>query len=508
MEPLIQNEEIVEDVNVGNLDINNKQQKKNVSGGFTPYLTSCLLIAVLGGSFQFGWNIGVFNVPSAVIEKFYKDVYFKRYNETMSNSTFTSLWSLSNGMQPLGGIIGGLSSGFVGDFVGRKFGLWYTNIIVLLSCLLMTLAKFIQSYEILIAGRFVSGIFAGLFSGLVPMYLNEIAPQNLRGLLGTSNQLFLVIGIAFSNIFGLKFIFGTEDLWPLLTGALLVPAVVHLFGLFFATESPKYLFSKNRKEEARLALSKLRGPSNKELVENEIQELEEEIERSRKEKEVTWADMFLETHLVRPLIVTIVIQMSQQLSGVNAVIFYSNQIFTKLFPDSDLPSYFTIIISAIQIVMTLVCAIIIEKAGRKILLLAGMIGMCVSSFVITVSLLLTARGEDSLKYLSIIAVFVYIVFFAIGPGAIPWLITSELFASNARGKATSIAVLANWASNALVTFLFPIINDAIKEYTFLIFGNFLILFTIFMFFFVPETKNKSTDEIISLFKNQRVFYRQ
>jgi SP family facilitated glucose transporter-like MFS transporter 1 len=163
-------------------------------------------------------------------------------------------------------------------------------------------------------GRFFIGVFCGLFSGVLPMYLSECPPKNLKGLAGTLNQLGIVFGVLFVNVFGLPGFLGSKELWPVLCGIMLIIALSHI-GLLFTVESPKYLFiNKNNREQARLVLLKLRN-YDEAVVNAEIEELAEEKEKISNTRSVTWGDMFTSVSLRRALLVTVVIQMSQQLSG-------------------------------------------------------------------------------------------------------------------------------------------------------------------------------------------------
>jgi SP family facilitated glucose transporter-like MFS transporter 1 len=159
----------------------------------------------------------------------------------MSNNTMTLLWSTTNGLMPLGGIFGGLFSGLLADYFGRKNALLLINVLVVISGVLNLLSKLLKVYETILASRFVTGLFSGFFTGVLPIYLFEIAPHNLRGIVGTMNQLNIVIGILFSNIFGLPELFGTSNLWPVLCAIAFGPVLIH-GGLFFAVKSPKFLF--------------------------------------------------------------------------------------------------------------------------------------------------------------------------------------------------------------------------------------------------------------------------
>ncbi|CAF0733414.1 unnamed protein product [Brachionus calyciflorus] len=497
-EPLVQNDQLEA--------INSDRSKRSTSsnGKFTKYLLLSLLVAAFGSAFQFGWSTAIFNTPSKVIEEFYRNVYKERNGEEMSDDLFNTYWSVTNGLLPFGGIFGGISSGFLGDYAGRKNGLLIVNIFVLISTVLNVISKFVKSYETIMVSRFFTGVYCGLFSGILPLYLSECPPKNLRGTVGTMNQLSIVFGILVANVLGLPELLGTEKLWPVLVAFSFIPALTHIFLLFFP-ESPKYLFMKrNDKLGAELALKKFRN-GNELLVNEELDELEQEKEKLSLEPQVKWGDFLSKENLRRPLVVALVIQISQQFSGINAVIFYSTKIFENAGLTGSWPIYGTIIIGIVQILMTFVCMAIVDRAGRRILLLTGMIGMSVFSFILAFTRIWGEPGSW-LNYMTVVAAIFYIVFFSIGPGAIPWLITSELFGSDSRGKATSLAVFINWFSNFIVTVSFPFIESAIGSYSFIVFGVLLIFFSVFMLLFVPETKNKTIEEIVDMFKRKTIFF--
>lgn len=188
------------------------------------------------------------------------------------------------------------------------------NSLVILTSVLLVISKFVESYETIMAARFFSGVYCGLFSGIFPMYLNECSPKNLRGRIGVINQLSIVIGILAANLFGLPQVFGTKELWPVLVGFTIIPTLVHI-GLFFVVESPKYMYiNKNNLSQTRAILMKLRD-YDEVLVQAEIEELEEEKKRIAIQRKVSWADMFKRVELRRALIAAVGVQISQQLSG-------------------------------------------------------------------------------------------------------------------------------------------------------------------------------------------------
>lgn len=264
------------------------------------------------------------------------------------------------------------------------------NSIVLLSTILNVISKFVKSYETIMASRFFTGFYCGLFSGLLPLYLSECPPKNLRGSVGTLNQLSIVLGILISNILGLPDLLGTYERWPILVGLSLIPALGHLSLILFP-ESPKYLYlNKNDLAGAEKALLKFQN-YDRVLVDQELEELNVEKLKVAQDASVTWSDFWTKERLRKPLFVALVIQISQQFSGINAVIFYSTDIFENAGLDGQWPIYGTIILGVVQIIMTFVCMIIVDKAGRRILLLIGMIGMCIFSFMLALTRIFSVK---------------------------------------------------------------------------------------------------------------------
>lgn len=179
-----------------------------------------------------------------MIKTFFNETYKNANNGAeMNPNDLRALWSLINAALPLGGIVGAMISGLIADRFGRKKGLFYVNAIVILTGALFVMSKYISSYFTLVAGRALGGLYSGLFTGILPIFLNEISPSNLRGAVGTVNQLVVVIGILSANILGLKQILGSAELWPLLTGGVFFGAIFN-FALILFQESPKFLYNK------------------------------------------------------------------------------------------------------------------------------------------------------------------------------------------------------------------------------------------------------------------------
>ncbi|GJQ85128.1 Glut1 [Trypoxylus dichotomus] len=419
--------------------------------GLTFFLSYAILAAVLG-MLQFGYNTGVINAPKVNIENFMKDVYKWRYGKDMSAETVEVLFSLAVSIFAIGGMLGGFSGGMVANRFGRKGGLLLNNILGVCGACLMWFAKMSNAYEMIIVGRFIIGINCGLNTSLVPMYVSEIAPLNLRGGLGTVNQLAVTVGLLLSQVLGIEQILGTNDGWPLLLGLAVCPALLQLILLPICPESPRYLLiTKQWEEEARKALRRLRASNQ---VEEDIEEMRAEQRAQTAEASISMMELICSPTLRMPLVIGIVMQLSQQLSGVNAVFYYSTSLFTSSGLSEESAKFATIGIGAIMTGMTLVSIPLMDRTGRRTLHLYGLGGMFIFSIFITISFLIKEM-IDWMSYLSVVSTLSFVMFFAVGPGSIPWMITAELFSQGPRPAAMSIAVLVNWLANFLVGIAFP-----------------------------------------------------
>ncbi|XP_073973927.1 glucose transporter 1 isoform X2 [Rhodnius prolixus] len=465
--------------------------------GLTFFLSYTILASMLG-MLQFGYNTGVINAPENNIETFMRDVYRDRYQKDLGEKSAKLLYSFAVSIFAIGGMIGGFSGGTVANKFGRKGGLLMNNVIGIGGACLMAFTKVCNSYEMLFVGRFVIGFNCGLNTSLVPMYISEIAPLNLRGGLGTVNQLAVTTGLLISQILGIDEILGTDDGWPILLGLAICPAVLQLILLPVCPESPRYLLiTKQWEEEARKALRRLRASNQ---VEEDIEEMRAEQRAQQSESTVSMSELICSPTLRAPLIISVVMQLSQQLSGINAVFYYSTSLFVTSGLSAEIAKDMTIGIGAIMVIMTLVTLPLMDRMGRRTLHLYGLGGMFIFSIWITISFLIKEM-VDWMSYLSVVSTLMFVVFFALGPGSIPWLITAELFSQGPRPTAMSIAVLVNWLANFVVGIGFQPMQDSLENYTFLPFSLLLAIFWIFTYKKVPETKNKTFEEILVLFRN-------
>ncbi|KAM4694105.1 solute carrier family 2, facilitated glucose transporter member 2 [Discoglossus pictus] len=481
------------------------QEEKHLTGT----LIFTVFTAVLG-SLQYGYGIGVINAPQKIIERHYArvlEVDILEHNETESGGadapshpSVTMYWSLSVSVFSLGGMVSSFFVGWIADKLGRTKAMMAVNTLAVIGSLLMGLAPLGQAHALVIAGRLVTGLYCGLSSGLVPMYVGEISPTPLRGALGTLHQLAIVTGILISQVVGLEFILGSKDLWPVLLGLSGVPAVIQTILLIFCPESPRYLFIKLGKEEAaKKNLIKLRG--NLYDPSKDIVEMRREKEEAASEKKVSIIQLFKSPKYRQPLIVSLVLHMSQQFSGINGIFYYSTSIFTK--SGISQPVYATIGVGAVNTIFTVVSVLIVEKAGRRSLYLIGLAGMCICAIVMTIALALLSQYAW-MSYLCMVAIFLFVIFFEVGPGPIPWFIVAELFSQGPRPAAMAISGCCNWTCNFIIGMCFQYIADLCGPYVFIIFAILLFGFTVFTYFKVPETKGKSFEEISAEFRRKKL----
>ncbi|KAL2097529.1 hypothetical protein ACEWY4_006736 [Coilia grayii] len=480
---------------------------KQISGT----LILAVFTAVLG-SLQYGYSLGVINAPQKVIENHYgrslgvvsgdlASVRMESGNATEPEEIHPSVvmyWSLSVAIFSVGGMVSSFLVGFVADCRGRIKGMLAVNILAIVAGLLMALAKMGKAHIMVIAGRAVMGFYCGLSSGLVPMYIGEIAPVAYRGALGTLHQLAIVTGILISQVIGLDFLLGNDDLWPLLLGLSGAPAILQTLLLPLCPESPRYLYIKEGKEEeACKALKRFKGEYD---TFKDIAEMRAEKEELMKERRMTIVGLLRSSVYRKQLFVALMMHLSQQFSGINAIFYYSTAIFQKA--GVTQPVYATIGVGAINLVFTLVSVALVDRAGRRTLTLIGLAGMCLCAIVMTVGLVyLTTYAWMSI--VSMAAIFLFVSFFEIGPGPIPWFIVAEIFSQGPRPAAIALAGCCNWTSNFIVGMFFQYVEALLGSYVFILFAGLLFIFTIFTYFRVPETKGKTIEEIAVIFQGKR-----
>merc|ERR1719373_9006 len=275
------------------------------------------------------------------------------------------------------------------------------------------------------------------------------------------------------------------------------PALLQLATLPFCPESPKYLLlDKDDEMKANSALSWLRGTIE---VHEEMDVMKQEQESMKLVPKVTLKEMLTNGSLRKPLIIAMMMMLAQQLSGINCAIFYSTRIFGLANLSTSESQSATLGMGTMNVLMTFVSLVLIEKAGRKTLMVIGLVVMFLMTTLLLAALL-TYESVAAMSYVAIVAVILFVVGFATGPGSIPWFFVTELFAQSGRPTATSIAVTVNWSANFLVGLAFVPLNRIMGPYVFIVFMVIQFCFIIYVYFAVPETKNRTIEDITAQFR--------
>lgn len=422
--------------------------------------------------------------------------FVNQYGFDMDDET----WSWVGSAAGLGAASMCLVIGTIINLIGRKLTMLLLVLPFVAGWVLVTWAT---SIPMLIVGRALLGIAGGAFCVTAPTYTGEIAQKEIRGTLGSYFQLMITIGILFVYAVG-----AANDLFALNIICLIIPMV---FGIIFVfmPETPLYLVSKERKEDAIRSLKWLRGSQYD--YDSELTELIDE-HNERVAQKISFIGAFKRRSTVMGMIIIMGLMFFQQMSGINAVIFYTGFIFTAANTGIHSTTA-TIIVGVIQVIATFIASMVVDKVGRRIMLLVSVAVMGICTILMGVYFYLDARPDPithesqtaSLGWLPIVSLSVFICMFSIGFGPIPWLMVGELFAPDVKGLAASIAGAFNWLLAFVITKTFSDLRGAIGiGETFWLFSGFSILGTIFVFFVVPETKGKSLTEIQKMLAGEKL----
>ncbi|CAF0955119.1 unnamed protein product, partial [Brachionus calyciflorus] len=420
--------------------------------------------------------------------------------EKVTNKGTEFVWTILNSLFVVGGMLGAIGSKLVLDILGRKVGIIFHNFFSILASLLVYSSVYFSSPVLILISRFLFGLQGGLSCSLVPTYLAEISPDSLRGQTGVLHQLMITIGILVAQTLGFRQLLGTENLWHFLVAVPIIPALICSFSLLlFFPETPKALLLRNNDYDgAQKALQILRNTQN---VKDELISMQAEMKNSGDQSEsVSIAGLFKDSDLKWPLITSIVLQITQQLCGVNAIFFYSAAIFSDAGIQSEYIQYAIFTTGFVNVFVTIGCIPLIDRLGRRPLLLIPLVVMILNYILLVV--FLTLKGNNViLSYLSIVCILIFIVCFAVGLGPIPFIYAAECFRQNARSSAMALCSLINWTSSFLLTLTFPFLQQLIQQYVFLIFTGIITISFLIILKKVPETKGKNVEEVLAKFRN-------
>lgn len=489
----------------------NETEERGNSAGGARTLALTVFFAAIGGTFQYGYNISIINAPTSYIQNFINDTYMERWGTGLDTPQVTLLWTFIVSAFSLGGLLGALLAGPMAVRFGRKVSLLLNNSFLLVGAVLVLTCKVAKSFEMIVLARFLVGINSGVSMNIQPMYFGESAPKHLRGAVAFSSAVFTAFGIFFGQVVGLTELLGSEPLWPYLLASNALPALIQLVTLPWFPESPRYLLIDRGDREACVqALGRLRGGKVPPLEMKEMlqeQQMSAALNSGSSAPAKTPWSLFKDPDLRLQLRTVMTASSAMMLCGNDSIYFYAYYIFLEAGIPPEKIQYITIGTGASEFTASLLSNVLIERVGRRYLLIGGYSLMVCWTIVFTVALTLQSHGVTGMPYLSMACVFAYILSFGLGPAGVTGILPAEIFDQTARPAAYMVAGSFMWISLFLVGMLFPFIVNGLGNYCFLPFLVVCVVSAVVLGRTMPETKGKTLAEITAEFdrKNGRAF---
>jgi sugar porter (SP) family MFS transporter len=430
------------------------------------------IIAAIGG-LLFGFDTGVISGALLFLKK------------DLNANAVAQEWIVS--VLLLGAILGAILSGYLADKISRKWTKVISGCIYVVGALG---CAFAVSIPMLIGFRFILGLSVGTASFVAPLYISEVSPPRVRGGLVSFNQLMITAGILLAYLVNFAFA-SMPDGWRWMLGVGAIPGAALAIGMLTVPRTPRWLMEHGKEKEARDVLKRLRGSDPDADIDGEIAEIREAQET---ENATTIRDLLRPN--IRPLIwIGAGLAIFQQFVGINTVIYYAPTILSNTGLTDSASITQTVFVGVTNVVFTIVAVLLLDRVGRRRLLLIGTVGLTVAIIFLGV-FFASPWLQHNASYLALVALIVYIAAFAVGLGPVFWLMISEIYPTGIRSKAMSLATVLNWAANFLVagTFL-SLIALISRQGTFFVFGALGILAILFFVWKVPETKDKSLEQL-------------
>ncbi|XP_034294469.1 solute carrier family 2, facilitated glucose transporter member 11-like isoform X3 [Pantherophis guttatus] len=421
-------------------------------------LFQMILVLGIGGSFPYGFHISVINYPSLHIKKFINETWLERHGSPLPQENVILLWSFIVSSYGIGGLVGSVCCGYLTTKYRKKKCQMFTNLIMLTAALFMGFSKMAKSFEMILLGRLLYGIGIGFSFNIHPQYVGEISPKKLRGFTNATVAVFLTLGKVAGQIIGLGEILGSESLWPLLLAFSGLTATIQLVTLPCFPDSPPYLLIQKGNEEAFLkAIKQLWGEGDHQA---EIDDIKREKAAMSCTKSLRVLEVLKAQSLRWQLYVMITVMSTLQLCGINAIYFYSFEVFrTAQFEETLIP-YIALGVGICECFSSILC-----------------------------------HRFFWMHYLSVVFIFLFVIFYGIGPSGATISVMVEIFNQTYRPSAFVIVGFINWMGLFLLGMIFPFIVEYLGPFCFLIFMGILAVSSVIIYLYLPETKGKSILEI-------------
>lgn len=446
------------------------QSNSGQTSSKNPFVFGVAAIAGLGG-LLFGYDTGVISGALLFIR------------EEFALSAFMQGVVVSSLL--VGAMIGAPLGGPLTDILGRRWTLILAAITFSVGALLAALAP---SAIVLILARFILGLAVGAASLIVPLYISEMSPTRIRGALVNFNQLAITIGIVLSYLAG--YAFASGGAWRWMFALALIPSIALGIGMLFLPETPRYLVEQDEPENARSVLKRLLPESE---VEDQLEQIRE-VNEQEKEEAAGWGELL--RPWVRPMLIAGVgLAIFSQITGINTIIYFAPTIFEATGFGASASILATVGVGVVNVLMTIVAMLVIDRIGRRPMLLTAFTGMGLSLIALGIAYQLPDL-TGIVGWIAIVCIGLYIASFAFGLGAILWVVISEIYPLKVRGSAMSVAVVGHWAANFIVSLTFlSLIQGFGESFTFWFYGLLCLAALVFSYFLIPETKGRSLEEI-------------
>uniref|UniRef100_H3CUP9 Solute carrier family 2, facilitated glucose transporter member 5 n=1 Tax=Tetraodon nigroviridis TaxID=99883 RepID=H3CUP9_TETNG len=462
-----------------------------------PVVVAAIFVSGIGGTFQYGFSISVMTSPSAFINQLVNQTCVHRYGVHLPEGQLSLIWSFMVSIFCVGGLLGSLVASPLLSRFGRKRCLLGNNCVTVAGAVLMLLSTTAQSFEMIMAARFIYGVSAGVGLSVHSIYLLECAPKRLRGMVGVTVATFASFGKFLAQLLGISEFLGTRERWPWLLGFNGFAALLQLSTLPFLPESPRFLLLDRGDQQAcERALRKLWGDRDHS---REVEEMLEEKAAQQGIRSHSVLELMRNRSLRWQLLTVLVSYLALQLCGINAVYFYLFAVLRAAGIKEHQLRYAALGTGLCETVTSVACFLIIEKTGKKVLLLRGYTGMSAVLILLTITLYFQ-KHVSWLPYCSLVLIFLFIFCFASGPAGATAPLAGDLFTQQFKSAAYIIACTINWICLFVVGMVFPIIVEHLQAFCFLIFLFFCISCGLFIKFNVPEIKNLTALQIAAEFQ--------